>query len=137
MRAFECAEIGDRVWSFLNGWGEVVNILEDSAYPIVVDFRGGKMRMFTLDGKNLESDKYPELYWGEVKFTPPKPKVSDLPVDTEVIVWDDIKPDKKRKRYFSHFDAKGRICCFLGGKTSKICSGAVAWDNWELVEEPI
>ena len=63
-------------------------------------------------------------------FVKPMPQ---LEVDTKVLVWDEIDQEKYR-RYFSHFDAFGRICTFDNGSTSWSADTVSHWENWELYE---
>jgi hypothetical protein len=59
-----------------------------------------------------------------------------LEVDTKVLVWDSYGKIKL-KRYFSHFDTKGVIYCFIDGLTSWTGYGQLPtkWDNWELADD--
>jgi hypothetical protein len=65
-------------------------------------------------------------------------EVLTLAVDTKVLVWDDGDTIKER-RYFSHFNNNGTICCFNSGTTGWVTKNAttVRWDNWELYKEEI
>ena len=72
MPDFSKAQVGDKVWSFADGWGEVEAI---GLKNIHVIFPDGTKQMFTKDGKLSVIDKYPILHWDEIKFEePPRPK---------------------------------------------------------------
>ena len=72
---FSNAKVGDRIWNVVQGWGEVVQIDNDPIYPLGIQFENGITEKFTLDGKGNRRDKYPCLYWDEIKIIPPpKPK---------------------------------------------------------------
>ena len=68
---FENAKIGDRVWSFSNGWGEIIAITNET-FPITVKFDNKYLETFTLDGLAHHDNINPTLFWGEIKFTIPK-----------------------------------------------------------------
>jgi len=73
---FESAKVGDWVWSSTQGWGSVIDNHDGTTYPIRVSFNNGNIiTTFTTNGMRVESDKYPTLFWDEVKITAPsKPK---------------------------------------------------------------
>jgi hypothetical protein len=82
MPDFSKAKIGDRVWSFRNGWGEIKEIsLANTDFPIGVKFKEAIDKYeiyFCKDGRYYVDDVYPELHWDEVKFVePPAPKQVD------------------------------------------------------------
>jgi hypothetical protein len=138
-KTFENARVGDRVWSVIHRWGRITKIDSDEDYPIEVkfDFEEQIVRNYDHYGKYVKRDPNPSLYWDEIKFKVPKKPLPDLEVDTKVIVWDDGDDDDDRhKRYFSHFNEDGKICCFLDGTTSWTAEEQVtSWDYWELAEK--
>ena len=126
---FSNAKIGDKLWSFRYGWGEVFDIIYNTQYPINIRFGRGTCTYTTL-GKSYAGDLLPDLYYDEIKFEIPKKPLPKLAVDTKVIV------DDLYKRHFSHFNADGIICTFTSGKTSWSSGGSTEpWDTWELAEE--
>lgn len=76
-KAFEDAQVGDRVWDFLCGWGTIININKDEGYPMKIKFDNYRNRYetYTLDGKNYIENN-PSLFWNEIKF-----KVPEKPFD--------------------------------------------------------
>ena len=72
-KMFKDAEPGDKLWSIIDGWGEVIegNQYNFTGYPIKVKF-GKLVRCFTNDGKSYYEDKNTTLFWDEIKFTIPK-----------------------------------------------------------------
>lgn len=72
---FSKAKIGDRVWTFNNGWGTIVSIECKSVYSLNVNFDNGEETSYTIGGKFSSSDSKPSLFWDEIKFEiPSKPK---------------------------------------------------------------
>ena len=131
---FKDAKVGDKVWSFTDGWGEVTRIYDEDIYQIYVEF--GRNRVaFAVDGKSVECHLYQTLFWDEVKFDIPKKPLPDLAIDTKVIVWV-MEGYEKRKRYFKKFDKNGKIVCFSDGTTSWSSpkNKEVSWSYWELAE---
>ena len=133
---FKNAEEGDRVWSFVNGWGRVVGIVEDSNFAISVRFnKDGLVESYTAKGHTCTSDINPTLFWDEIKFNiPPKP-LPDLEVDTKVIVWDYTNSDRKLNRHFSHFGENRNIRVFVNGHSSWTGEETVDYSHWKLADE--
>jgi len=139
MKDFSNAKVGDTVWDFIYGYGEVV-IICDEMY-IGVKFKNILIIMTYSIYGILEGCRTQTLFWNEFKapkeaFIKQPPK---LEIDTKVLVWDSNSV-LKHKRYFSHFDENGKCCTFVNGSTSwssiykKIDTEVWAWDNYELVE---
>jgi len=57
-------KVGDKVWSYVEGWGVVEDIYPNFKKSIVVDFKNNLID-FTLNGKEWESDINPTLFWEE------------------------------------------------------------------------
>lgn len=68
---FRNAKVGDRVWDFRFGWGNIKKIDLDKDYPICVELYNNT-QTYTTDGKYREFDKNPVLFWDEIKFEIPK-----------------------------------------------------------------
>jgi hypothetical protein len=124
---------GDKVWGLREGWFEVNYLSETSVYPIQTP-----IGTYTVDGKLNSCDKFPTIFWNEFQlpedaFTKPLPKME---VDAKVLVWN-YSGTVKEKHYFSHFDDKGRIHCFIHGLTSwnNVNNLTSWWEHWELFEE--
>ena len=83
---FKKAEIGDRVYDLLKGWGTVVNINPKDNYPIHVDSDVDSFCTFTYDGKRDIKDKNPTLFWSEIEYEIPK-----KPISTRKVLEEDIK----------------------------------------------
>ena len=73
---FENAKIGDKVWEIELGWGEIVNIIKSSTYPLMVKFNiNGSIMTFDLSGKYTKIAINPTLFWDEINVEiPKKPK---------------------------------------------------------------
>lgn len=128
---FADIKVGDKVWDIRQGWGVVCGLTQRIDYPIDVEF-GEEYNSYTRGGFCHLDDINPTLFWDEIKIeVPPKP-LPDLSVDTKVIVWNKTTP--KTKRYFSHFNASGKIMCFANGMTSWLMEQTTEWDDWELAE---
>lgn len=68
----EEVKVGDRVWHWVKGWGEVIGLDDEStSYPILVHWKDSD-EWYTEDGKFHIVDKTPILYWQPLKFEPPK-----------------------------------------------------------------
>ena len=133
---FSNAKAGDRVWSFVDGFGEVVWNALTSPYSVRVRFCGGAKISFTKQGKACPNDLHPTLFWDEIVFEVPKKPLPKLEVDTKVLVWDVDKPKNKLVRYFCSFDASGRVVVFQHGTTSFSCEGYTEiWSEWEVYKE--
>jgi hypothetical protein len=125
-------KVGDKVFDTRYGWSEVVALCKTSPHNIITN-----IDCYTTDGKYSIDNKLPSLFWNEFEipkeaFTKP---VLDLKIDTKVLVWND--GHIKERRYFSHFDKYGNICCFNSGATGWATknSATTTWNNWELFEE--
>lgn len=77
MAYFDGIQVGDRIWFYGFGWGEVINILDNETYSI--DCRVTSplfLRDFQIDHKGMtEGCIHQVAFWDEVKITPPpRPK---------------------------------------------------------------
>lgn len=73
----EEVKVGDRVWHWFKGWGEVTELDEkNSNYPICVQWEeDGDYDWFTEDGKFHKEDRAPTLFWQPLEYEiPKKPK---------------------------------------------------------------
>ena len=135
---FSNVKVGDKVWSFSNGWGVVERTGESSIYTLRVRYNEVYTVLYTEDGKMYNSDMYPTLFWDEVVFEVPIKPLPKLEVDTKVVVWNRDSPSVKYKRYFSHFDEKGCLNVFSNGATSFSAdygfSTTNVWTEYEVVE---
>ena len=63
---FRSAEKGDRVYSYLHGWGTVSAIFPDADYGVYVKFDGyiGSPEAFTFKGYYETDNHNPTLFWG-------------------------------------------------------------------------
>lgn len=72
---FSKARIGDKVWSVRKGWGKIILTVADEYYPIIVRYEDAVREAYTKDGKLMIGDRYPTLFWDEIKFKiPEQPK---------------------------------------------------------------
>jgi hypothetical protein len=138
MMYFRYAEVGDKVWSLIYGWGEIIKIDNDPLYPITVKFDESDYTvLYRLDGKSNGEYSNQDLFYEEIKFEVPEPKVIDLPVDTKILVWNEGRKTKY-KRYFSHFGELRTVYVFANGATSWSAESkddVTRWDYWKLAEE--
>jgi len=65
---------GDKVYSILKGWGEVIEIRNGLFYPVLVQFELDTVS-YTLDGKSDTAYIAPELYHTEPIITVPERRV--------------------------------------------------------------
>lgn len=67
-------KIGDRLWDFEYGWGNVTEINKHHEYQIGVNFKYGHRLTYTISGKNIK-EMNQTLFYDEIKFDPPpRPK---------------------------------------------------------------
>jgi len=68
-------KIGDRVFSYtLQRWGTV-----EAPNTIIVHFDGlNSIGIYTEDGRFIDTDKAPDLFYNEVTITPPPRPLPDL-----------------------------------------------------------
>jgi hypothetical protein len=76
MAYFNEIKIGDRVWDFVYGWGEVVSFIDDEDCPIAVKFNN-TIESYTLDGRPDKKSNQ-TLFWNEIKFEIPKKSKIEL-----------------------------------------------------------
>jgi hypothetical protein len=67
---FENAQVGDRVWSIRHGWG-IIDFITDNKIYVVFDYLN-KTRIFTFNGKSVDDDLNPTLFWDEVEINIPQ-----------------------------------------------------------------
>lgn len=65
------AKVGDRLWSYMLGWGEVVKLYDKSHFPIAVRFRHTTER-YTSEGRYQVCEP-PVIFWDEIFFDYPAP----------------------------------------------------------------
>jgi|688.fasta_scaffold22758_14 hypothetical protein len=124
-------KVGDKVFSYARQeWGTVKNI-DTTHYPVKVYFLSGNLENYTKSGTYQITDKAPDLFFDEVSIDPPLRPVTNLAIDTKVLVRED---GATHRRYFSHF-SDGEIYCFNNGQTSWTASGASSWPYWELADK--
>ena len=71
MAYFDGIKVGDRVWDFVYGWGEVIDIEKDSVYyPLVVEFKAFT-GIFNYKGIKIDFTNQ-TLFWSEILFELPK-----------------------------------------------------------------
>lgn len=63
MKKFSNAKVGDKVFSSVNGWGEITSICSEGYYQIIVEFDNGDTTEYMPDGREFADDKYPTLFW--------------------------------------------------------------------------
>lgn len=75
---FRNAQVGDRAYDILRGWGTIVAIKQYSEYPICFEADIDSFCTFTFDGKRADIDISPSLFWNEIKF-----EIPEKPFDLE------------------------------------------------------
>jgi hypothetical protein len=132
-------KLGDRVWDFAYGWGEVREMDGGDGYPVHVYFTDiGFSRRYTIDGKPASLYNrtlfFAEIPVPESALKRPRP---ELKVDTPVLVRDG-ENDKWLRRYFAGWDEDGLIRVFSYGKTSWTNNDdcvVSTFNCWKLPEE--
>lgn len=107
---------GQRAWSSRHGWGTIIRINKNSEYPIEFNPDCDKSTfVFTIDGKNYETDIYPTLFHKEQVLDYSEP---EIPKKTLCIFWneDNFCTATIGKYHSKRTDGKGHF--MIGGKQS-------------------
>ena len=78
---FVKAQVGDRVWSFYSGWGNIesINLMDMENKPLHVVFDNGDSDLYTFEGQEYDSDDSPQsLFWGKIEFNVPQRPVEPV-----------------------------------------------------------
>jgi len=132
MKNKEIFKVGDTVYHWQYGKGEVVNIYKNNNYPVRVHFDGVK-DSFTKDGRRLV-DLLPTISFTPYDlvnggFSQERP-LPDIEVDTLVYVR--CMGGDWRMRYFSHFGEGGKMYCFDWQQKSTETRYESCWEEWSL-----
>lgn len=134
-------KVGDKVWNILSKDWEIITEIDldaNSEFTIETNYE-----FYTSEGKTSVKHTMPTIYPNKFELVIPteayqKP-LPKLVVNTEVIVWNDNKPDERYRRHYSSFTPDMRLSCFADGTTSftqKLLGIALEhWDNYEIYEE--
>jgi hypothetical protein len=96
---FENADVGDRVWSYDQGWGTIKSIDFEREYPIHVIFDNCSHYTFPISGAFSEYVSR-QLFWDEIKFEiPVQPPRMRLINGIEV---PDISFKPRKEEHFYH-----------------------------------
>jgi hypothetical protein len=129
---FDEAQVGDEVNCLAMGDG-VINIINDTAYPIIARFINGSEITYTLDGFLSRDHKYPLLFFrkGEQRNLTERPRPetdwTKVPRGTRVRVWDDAH-NKDLRQFYAYEPAMDNPFIVMG--ISGILSG---FKNAELI----
>lgn len=104
---FRNAQVGDRVWDFVLGWGTITSIKEKSDFPLTLmfDYKEDYYYIYTLEGKKYRSDLHPRLFWDEIKFEIPE-KPFDLESELKKLKVQEFKTAERN--YFLTWDNVGK-----------------------------
>lgn len=103
-KMFEDAQVGDRVWDMLRGWGTITHIAPNEKCPIHFVADIDSFSTFTFEGKRNNCDKSPTLFWNEIKFEIPE-KPFDLESELKKLEIVEFKNNK------SNFSLYWNYCC--------------------------
>ena len=140
MKTFENAQVGDKVWDFKVGWGEIIEIYTEILDPYIIKAEfDEEVAYYDADGYHYVNDINPTLFWNEFEipeeaFEKPLPK---LEIDTKVLVKND-GDEKWNKRFFAGWTTDGRIKCWYGGATSWSADDEndySTWSEWKLPKD--
>lgn len=133
MKNKEIFKVGDTVYHYEHGKGQVIILYKVRYYPVIVDF-DGFLVSFTKDGAKfvgnpptLSFTPYDLVNGG---FSQERP-LPDIEVDTLVYVRDSVE---WFMRYFSHFNKDGDACCFHGQQKSTDTELTLTWAEWSLTK---
>jgi len=116
-------KVGDKIWTIIGGWEEVVDISSCDNYPIETD-----NNTYQLNGKVNKDDKYPSAFL-EYPF-------GVEPIEKDTLVWfRDTEDSYWKVGYYSHFK-DGIHWCFDSSKKS---TETTTVKNWSIVttEKPL
>lgn len=98
-------EVGDKVWTIDNGWGEVIEMKDGIAYPVSVEFEKSKVS-YTKDGREFES-KNVVLFFEEI------------PIPESALVRPKWRAEMHEPYYF--INSRGDVCRTLDERTTFDC----------------
>lgn len=126
-------QVGDKVYDYLFGWGEVKCINSGLNYPIrvqSVDYSN----IYTDEGFLTKSDKYPTLSFTEYNLTNggfsqvrPQPTI-----EKDTVIYVRNAGGSWEMRYFSHFTTDGYVVCFEHQKKSTETGRVLLWEEYSL-----
>lgn len=106
---FENAKVGDKVWTVTDDWGEIVEIIETSEYPIIVEFEACQLS-FTVKGFYYETEKRQSLFWNEIKYEiPTRPKRKSI---KKIECWMNIYSDGDNTIHKTKDKANENACTY-------------------------
>jgi len=128
---FENAKVGDKVWSSVAGWGEIVGVDHESSYGISVELKSYR-NTFTKTGKSFSTNEYRTLFWAERKWaddTPTQPEAKpDYKLDDPILVKSYIS-EAWNTRHFKEWDGD-RAVCWNDGRTSHTTNDYISTITW-------
>ena len=137
--------VGDKVFCFGLGNGAVSKVssrLEETNYPVAVQFESDECCSFTSDGRRYAHEEYRCLFHGEMPVIPQEwtivddtPKLSHLNIDDKIMVSETGHIWLKRR--FAGIDRTGMATAFADG-ADMWGSGdqlQVSWKLWRLPTE--
>lgn len=94
MPKFTNAKINDKVWSSIDGYGEIkeINKVSNPNFPIKVLFNNGICKSFTKNGEESMASVYPTLFWNE--FHIPKDNEDIKPFNLVRFLKENLEPKK-------------------------------------------
>lgn len=109
MAKFENAKVGDRVFSTIYGWGEIIEINKNECYALCAKFPysdiGTVTISYTFDGRASTRNKYPTLFWNE--FHIPTEEEDKKPFNLVEFLRENLEPKEfvyKEKNIFLNYD---------------------------------
>lgn len=100
-KTFENAKVGDKVWDIIYGWGNIISVIKDYPFPIMVEFGNGKRTSYKFNGKYNDTDVNPVLFWNEIKIDIPE-KPFDLESELKKLKVQEFKTAERN--YFLTWD---------------------------------
>lgn len=131
-------KVGDKVYHYNYGWGEVIEIDCQSAYKVLVLFKIRSVP-FTEEGKFSVCDEFPTLSFTKYDFVNGGfSQVRPLPnIERNQLIY--VKMYKEGEwcmRYFSHFNENGLVSCFNNQEKSTDGDYTSTW-NFYSIENPL
>lgn len=105
MAKFDNAKVGDRVWSIRYGWGKIKNVALNKVYGLLIEFLRSDGTpyecVYTFDGKDYDSDRYPTLFWNG--FHIPTEKEDKKPFNLVEFLRENLEPVEFNEDKFNYF----------------------------------
>lgn len=121
-------KVGDKVYDYQFGWGEVIRIKNNNNFVVEVEFQDFRREVFTRTGYYSELDLHPTLSFTEYTL---QGFSQERPFDPQDCVgkWCKLS-DKTSRLHGMVFD---KVCCIEDG--FYVDRDGINWENAEILSE--